>query len=162
MGLDMMVQEVSKNQISTLQQFGQSIVNSMSNSAYNVQTGQTTPEFFDFEMFVTKNPTASIPYQLSKELVYWRKHPDIHGWMKNLFFEKGGQTESDFNHDVVWLTIKDVINLKDAIENDKLPKTSGFFFGDSDGRLKEDDIEKANSMLDALSNGSLIYYISSW
>ena len=63
---------------------------------------------------------------------------------------------------VFWLTVKDVLNLKDAIENDKLPKTSGFFFGDSDGRLKEDDLEKVNSMLDALQNGSLIYYISSW
>ena len=162
MGLDMMVQEVSRYQKSILQQFGQSVVNSMSNSTYNVHTHESTTELFDFEMYVTENPTASIPYQLSKELVYWRKHPDLHGWMKNLFFEKGGQTESDFNHDVVWLTIRDVINLKDAVENDKLPKTSGFFFGDSDGRIKETDLGKADLMLDALSKGTLIYYISSW
>ena len=162
MGLDMMVQEVPRYQKSILQQFGQSVVNSMNNSTYNVHTEESTSEFFDFEMFVAKNPTAQIPYDVSRELVYWRKHPDIHGWMKNLFFEKGGETESDFNGDCVWLTVKDVLNLKDAIENDKLPKTSGFFFGDSDGRLKEDDLEKVDSMLDALSNGSLIYYISSW
>ena len=123
MGLDMMVQEVSRYQKSVLQQFGQAIVNSMSNSTYNVHTDESTTELFDFEMYVTKNPTASIPYQLSKELVYWRKHPDLHGWMKDLFFEKGGQTESDFNHDVVWLTIKDVINLKDAVDNENLLKS---------------------------------------
>ena len=162
MGLDMMVQEVSRYQKSVLQQFGQLVVNSMSNSTYNVHTEESTSEFFDFEMLVAKNPTAQIPHDSSRELVYWRKHPDIHGWMKNLFFEKGGETESDFNGDSVWLTVKDVLNLKDAIENDKLPKTSGFFFGDSDGRLKEDDLEKVDSMLDALQNGSLIYYISSW
>ena len=162
MGLDMMVQEVQKYQKSVLQQFGQSIVNSMSNSTYNVHTDEITPEFFDFEMFVAKNPTAQIPYDVSRELVYWRKHPDIHGWMKNLFFEKGGETDCDFNHDNVWLTVKDVLNLKDAIEKDNLPKTSGFFFGDSDGRLKITDLEKVDSMLDALQNGSLIYYTSSW
>ena len=161
MGLDMMVQEVPKYQISTLQQFGQSVLNS-TNSTYNVHTDETTSEFFDFEMFVVKNPTAQIPYDVSRELVYWRKHPDIHGWMKNLFFEKKGQTKSDFNGDNVWLTVKDIINLKDDIEKDNLPTTSGFFFGDSDGRLKENDLEKADQMLDALSKGSLIYYTSSW
>ena len=158
----MMVQEVPRFQKSVLQQFGQSIVNSMSNSTYNVHTDEIAPEFFDFETFVAKNPTAQIPYDVSRELVYWRKHPDIHGWMKNLFFEKGGETDCDFNHDNVWLTVKDVLNLKDAIEKDNLPKTSGFFFGDSDGRLKITDLEKVDSMLDALQNGSLIYYTSSW
>ena len=77
-------------------------------------------------------------------------------------FEKGGQTEHDFNHDIVWLTTKDVLNFRDAIANDELPKTSGFFFGDSEGRLKEEDINKANIMLDALSDGCLIFYTSSW
>lgn len=161
MGLDMMVREVPKWQISTLQQFGQSVLNS-SNSTYNVHSEETTTELFDFEMFIAKNPTAQIPYDISRELVYWRKHPDIHGWMKNLFFEKNGSTDSDFNHDNVWLTEEDVLNLKDAIENDKLPKTSGFFFGDSDGRLKENDLENVDLMLTTLSKGSLIYYTSSW
>ena len=83
MGLDMMVQEIPRWQIPELQRFGQSIVNSMCGTTYNVHTDETTPELFDFETYVIKNPTASIPYQLSKELVYWRKHPDLHGWMKN-------------------------------------------------------------------------------
>jgi hypothetical protein len=116
----------------------------------------------DFDTLTLKNPTIPVPYQIGKELCYWRKHPDLHGWMKNLFFEKGGETESDFNHDVVWLTVKDVLNLKDAIKNDNLPKTSGFFFGNSDGRLKITDIEKADIMLEALGKGSSIYYTSSW
>ena len=82
--------------------------------------------------------------------------------MKNLFFDKGGITTSDFNHDIVFLTVEDVENLKTAIVEETLPKTSGFFFGDSDGRIKEGDLEKADLMLDALSKGSAIYYTSSW
>ena len=36
------------------------------------------------------------------QLFYWRKHHDLHGWMKNLFFKKGGTGE--FNCDYVVLT----------------------------------------------------------
>ena len=57
---------------------------------------------------------------------------------------------------------KCIEKLKEDIEKDNLPSTSGFFFGSSEGLLKKNDLEKANTMLDALSKGSLIYYISSW
>ena len=164
MGLDMNVREIPRHQKVMLQQFGQSILtySAGGTGSYNVNSGETIPEYFDIEAYVLKNPTAQIPYSVGKGLCYWRKHPDIHGWMKNLFFEKGGQTESDFNGDNVFLTEEDVLQLKADIENENLPKTSGFFFGDSDGRLKENDLEKVDLMLDALSNGSLIYYTSSW
>ena len=162
MGLDMFVREIRTWEQRELSQFAQAILNTLPKS-FNVNNPDPdVEEDFDLESFLLKNPTLSVPYRLGEEVVYWRKHPDIHGWMKNLFFEKGGQTESDFNHDIVWLTEEDVLQLKKDIENDELPRTSGFFFGDSDGRLKETEIERVDLMLNALSKGSLIYYTSSW
>mgnify|MGYP001248877724 CR=1 FL=1 len=158
MGLDMVVHEIHKWEKQELNRF----MTAIRAVTPTIDVNNSDSNNIDFDTLTLKNPTIPVPYQIGKELCYWRKHPDLHGWMKNLFFEKGGETESDFNHDVVWLTVKDVLNLKDAIKNDNLPKTSGFFFGNSDGRLKITDIEKADMMLDALSKGSSIYYTSSW
>ena len=35
-----------------------------------------------------------------EEVHYWRKHPNLHGWMQSLYDAKGG-TESNFNGDCV-------------------------------------------------------------
>ena len=156
MGLDMYVREVDNWNKKTLSNFVSSIIES---NAYSVNGKNIT---FNIDNHVKQYPTTSIPYGMSDELCYWRKHPDLHGWMKTLFYEKGGSSNSDFNHDVVFLFEEDIEKLKEDIEKDNLPSTSGFFFGSSEGLLKENDLEKANTMLDALSKGSLIYYISSW
>lgn len=159
MGLDMFVREIRTWEKRELGNFVQSVLKSI----YNVNNpNPVEEEEFDINSFILRNPTIPVPYQLGEELCYWRKHPDLHGWMKNLFFDKGGITTSDFNHDIVFLTVEDVENLKTAIVEETLPKTSGFFFGDSDGRVKEGDLEKADLMLDALSKNSAIYYTSSW
>ena len=159
MGLDMFVREIRTWEKRELGNFVQSVLKSI----YNVNNpNPVEEEEFDTNSFILRNPTIPVPYQLGEELCYWRKHPDLHGWMKNLFFDKGGTTTSDFNHDIVFLTVEDVENLKTAIVEETLPKTSGFFFGDSDGRVKEGDLEKVDLMLDALSKGSAIYYTSSW
>ena len=159
MGLDMFVREIRTWEKRELGNFVQSVLKSI----YNVNNpNPAEEEEFDINSFILRNPTLSVPYKLGEELCYWRKHPDLHGWMKDLFFDKGGITTSDFNHDIVFLTVEDVENLKTAIVEETLPKTSGFFFGDSDGRIKEGDLEKADLMLDALSKGSAIYYTSSW
>lgn len=159
MGLDMFVREIRTWEKRELGQFAQSVLKSI----YNVNNPNLdVNEEFDIDSFLLRNPTLPVPYRLGEELVYWRKYPDVHGWMKNLFFDKGGVTTSDFNHDVVFLTVEDAENLKTAIVEETLPTTSGFFFGDSEGRLKENDLEKVDLMLDALSKGSSIYYTSSW
>jgi len=65
----------------------------------------------------------------SEEFYYWRKHPNLHGWMENLYRSKGGDKE--FNCEYVELTKEDIKKLfKDVIKN-KLPHTEGFFFGAS-------------------------------
>ncbi len=50
-------------------------------------------------------------------LHYWRKHPDLHGWMESLYREKGG-VESDFNCTTLQLTGHDL----DRLEADSLPR----------------------------------------
>lgn len=90
---------------------------------------------------------------------YWRKHPNLHGWMENLYRYKGG--EAEFNCVNLRLTLEDLDELEEAVLNDELPVTFGFFFGESDGSEKEEDLEfiqKARSLIEA---GNMVYY-SAW
>lgn len=97
------------------------------------------------------------------ELCYWSKHPNLHGWMEKLYRDKGG-TDSEFNCSNVELTEADLHDLETAINEDGLPYTRGFFFGESAG----DDDEKAfdlNFIADARKareDGFRIYYTSWW
>lgn len=70
--------------------------------------------------FETKN------FEPQDEVAYWRKHPNLHGWMQNLYDMKGG-TSSDFNGDCVVLDSEDLDNLEADIREGNLPDTSGFF-----------------------------------
>ena len=69
------------------------------------------------------------------ELHYWRKHPDLHGWMRLLYREKDG-TDSEFNCVNVRLDAKDLDRLEADIREKRLPRTAGPFFGESDGSEK--------------------------
>jgi hypothetical protein len=128
----------------------------------NVNNPDPDVDEVDIDAVFQQNPTIPVPYQIGIELCYWRKHPDLHGWMRDLFYEKGGKSETSFNGDVVFLTVNDVENLRTAIVDEKLPYTSGFFFGESEGRAKDNDLLEIDKMLKALEKGSSIYYTSSW
>lgn len=65
----------------------------------------------------------------NERFYYWRKHPNLHGWMRELYEKKGGTEE--FNCQYVELTKKDILDLYKAIMKNKLPHTTGFFFGQS-------------------------------
>ena len=93
-------------------------------------------------------------------LHYWHKHPNLHGWMENLYFEKGG-TEL-FNCISLVLTAADLDRLEADIRANTYPETTGFFFGTSDGSEAEDDlafIEKARA---AIAEGKTVFYDSWW
>jgi hypothetical protein len=68
----------------------------------------------------------------SRELAYWRKQPNLHGWMEHLFRAKGGTAE-DFNSVNLQLDAADLDALEHAIRSRTLPPTTGFFFGPADG-----------------------------
>ncbi len=107
-----------------------------------------------------------------EELAYWRKHPNLQGWMENLWHNKGcpGRPEepnslgmSDFNCIPVELDHSDLDDLENAIDNNKLPSTVGFFFGsDSDDHYKEQDLEFVRKAREALDAGLIVEYSSWW
>jgi hypothetical protein len=105
-----------------------------------------------------------------EELAYWRKHPNLQGWMENLWTEKGcpGRPEEsselgDFNCIPVELTHEDLDRLENDIVSGALPSTAGFFFGsDSDEHYKEKDLCFVKEARDALDNGLTVVYDSWW
>ena len=102
-----------------------------------------------------------------KELMYWRKHPNLHGWMERLWEEKGrpgAESASEtFNGIEVELSWTDIENLEADILEDNLPGTTGFFFGDdSDEYYKQQDLEFVKQAKADLFLGLKVYYNSSW
>jgi hypothetical protein len=96
-----------------------------------------------------------------EEFFYWRKHPNLHGWMQRLYREKGG-TDRDFNLVPVALTEVDLRRLEKALDDDALTETTGFFFGQSSS---EDEAEDRRFLVEArarLAAGQSIYYSSWW
>ena len=100
------------------------------------------------------------PIVVAKDIAYWRKHPDLHGWMENLYREKGGR-EKSFNGDLVVLTLKDLDRLEEDILRKNLPKTTGFFFGES-GEISLKDLEFVLEARKAIQEGDTVFYDSSW
>jgi hypothetical protein len=107
-----------------------------------------------------------------EELAYWRKHPNLQGWMENLWDSKGrpGLTEDnsgnmlgDFNCIPLELNIDDLDDLEDAVRGSSLPETAGFFFGsNSDNEYKEEDLEFIRKAREALDSGLTVMYDSWW
>lgn len=93
-----------------------------------------------------KNPTMD-GYRISEyelDLGYWRKHPNLHGYIvKNYGNGVDDCKEIYLDEDA----LRDII---DAVENDRLPHTEGFFFGSSKDADKEGDLKILRSALDWL------------
>ncbi len=101
-----------------------------------------------------------------REIAYWRKHPNLQGWMERLWHDKGGQLPSDdpmFNGIELELTWEDLDRLEYDILNSLLPHTKGFFFGDdSDQYYKQQDLEFVKQARAELFSGLKVFYNSSW
>ena len=97
------------------------------------------------------------------EICYWRKFNALHGWMEDLYRQKGGSKES-FNCTTVRLTANDLDRLEMDTGNNKLVPVNGFFFG-----VQEIDSEDIESVADfvklarqALADGKAVFYDSWW
>lgn len=95
------------------------------------------------------------------EFFYWRKHPDLHGWMESLYRAKGGEDPS-FNCNSVRLTSEDLDALEQAVKSSELPDTVGYFFGESEPEDREGDLEFIAKAREAITAGDAIYYDSWW
>ena len=95
------------------------------------------------------------------ELAYWRKHPNLQGWMEDLWNSKGN--EGEFNCVDVDLTDADLDRLEADIKGNNLPDTGGFFFGsNSDDSYKDGDLDFVHDAREHLSMGYKIVYTSWW
>lgn len=122
----------------------------------------------DMYAFKTKfQPETDVDFSVSEEnsgeeLCYWRKHPNLHGWMENLYDQKGGTEE--FNCVNVKLNLEDLDALERDLNSARLPQTSGFFFGASDGSIDEInfDLQFVKDAREAINQGYTVYYTSWW
>jgi hypothetical protein len=81
--------------------------------------------------------------------------------MRKHWIEKG--QEGDFNGDELELTWEDLDRLEYVVNNNELPGTTGFFFGeDSDQYYKEQDLEFIRTARAELFVGLKVFYNSSW
>jgi hypothetical protein len=101
-----------------------------------------------------------------RELAYWRKHPNLQGWMENLWISKVKHHPSDdptFNGIELELTWEDLDRLEQDIKDGKLPATKGFFFGtDADEYYKDKDLAFIKNARAELFTGLRVFYNSSW
>lgn len=132
-------------------------------NAYRMGYTPTKEVDFSDEIFA-KDDRGELDYETpivgAKEIAYWRKHPDLHGWMENLYREKGGREQS-FNGDLVVLTLADLDRLEEDILRKNLPKTTGFFFGES-SEISLKDLEFVLEARKAIQEGDTVFYDSSW
>jgi hypothetical protein len=123
-------------------------------------------EFIDGEW---KVPGKSEP----REIAYWRKHPNLQGWMEHLWHKKrnaeGNPVVEDaddmgtFNGVELELTWQDIDELENAVKKRKLPSTQGFFFGnDADQYYYDQDLEFIKNARAELFLGLKVFYNSSW
>ena len=100
-------------------------------------------------------------YEDEMELAYWRKHPNLQGWMEELYHKKGG--EDEFNCVDLELTLDDLEWLEDALDHNELPETAGFFFGsNADDHYAEQDREFIVQARAAIKQGYKVIYSSWW
>jgi hypothetical protein len=104
----------------------------------------------------------------SREIAYWRKHPNLHGWMHQLWRSKNSDIVVDakdamFNGIELELTYDDILQLEEDVKNGRLPSTSGFFFGEaSDDYYLNKDLEFVKNAKAELFLGLRVFYNSSW
>jgi len=116
------------------------------------------------------NPSVTEP----REIAYWRKHPNLHGWMERLWIRKTTETGvvddpdqagefSAFNGVELELTWDDLDQLEQDVRNNKLPGTEGYFFGrDADDHYREQDLKFIRNAKAEAFLGLKVFYNSSW
>lgn len=115
---------------------------------------------------IKAKPVSQVDFDFIEDPDYiqtWRKHPNLQGWMENLYYEKGGKKPS-FNCVNVELKWEDILELERVIKEGKLPETEGFFFGQSRNSFeeKEKDLRFIESAKEAIAEGDFVVYTSWW
>jgi hypothetical protein len=135
--------------------------------AYVAARAKQYDEFYEQDIkFNPESEEWEVPeggIQKPRELAYWRKHPNLQGWMEALYRSKGGT--GVFNGDEIELTWEDLDRLERDILHNSVAKldTRGFFFGDpSDDYYREQDLAFVKQAKAELFCGLKVFYNSSW
>ena len=108
------------------------------------------------------NPNVNRP----REIAYWRKHPNLHGWMARLWLAREGnelRELDNFNGIELELDADDLELLEYVVKERELPSTSGFFFGnDADDYYYNDDLKFIQMARAEMFLGFKVFYNSSW
>ena len=93
-----------------------------------------------------------------EEVGYWRKHPNLHGFIVNNF--AGGVDECQR----IDLSLDDMTDIVEAVKNDDLPITTGFFFGYSDPDRDIETLEIFRKAIELANKNPdyKFYYQASW
>jgi len=109
-----------------------------------------------------RNPNVNKP----RDIAYWRKHPNLHGWMARLWLAREGnelRELDNFNGIELELDADDLDLLEYVVKARELPGTSGFFFGnDADDYYYENDLKFIQMARAELFLGLKVFYNSSW
>ena len=118
-----------------------------------------------------------------EEIHYWRKHPNMHGIMEQIYIENDGEKHEDhqrgtlpgYNAITMELTLEDIERIETHVLNNTLPFTEGFFFGKSyltevdddnweeyNKEVKERDLEFIKKAKEALDKGFHLFYYPCW
>jgi len=102
-----------------------------------------------------------------EKIFYWRKNPDLHGWMEQLWRQQNEELIANnpdmvFNTVFLELTLDDLTDLEYQNEGETLPETTGFFFGKSDKTDKEKNREFIEIARQAINDDYRVYYFSWW
>tara|TARA_R100000656_G_scaffold73287_1_gene54567 strand:+ start:2123 stop:2491 length:369 start_codon:yes stop_codon:yes gene_type:complete len=102
----------------------------------------------------------------------WRKHPNLQGFMDDLFIERTGGHEPTHENmgsegmntpDTLELTLGDIKDLRKAIIDKTLPLAGGFFWGnDSSEDYYEDDLKFCDLAEKALLDNKKVIYECWW
>ena len=138
--------------------------------AYVANKAGQQSEYYDKAKWDDEKKDYVSPVTKPREIAYWRKHPNMHGWMEQLWRRKGqpGFSE-DADHDPTFngveleLTWQDLDELERAVTHGQLPSTTGFFFGDeADEYYRESDLSFIKNARAELFLGLKVFYNSSW
>jgi hypothetical protein len=129
--------------------------------AYVATRAGQQKEYYDAANWDNDSKEITSTVTQPREIAYWRKHPNLHGWMQQLWESQGNS--GDFNGDELELTYDDLERLELDVIAGTLPGTSGFFFGnDADDHYRKDDLEFIKNARAELFMGLKVFYNSSW
>lgn len=107
---------------------------------------------------------SSVDFQINlidREIQYWRKHPAMENWMRNLYHGKGGG-DFKFNGRALSLRAADLSDLHPLVLDRSLYDMYEYATDDAiDVRVIE-DLNFICVALLAISDGKSVYYHSSW